>query len=389
MSLWESAHARRGQAALQVDPWGDRAAWIRASSRFAKDNDTSAEVDDFGERRVGEDDQEDQGVSAEAMAERHETDAEESVRRHGFEAIAWYAPISFFGPDQWGIYFHEPRFWGYCSLLQKRLGSATLLGVARDVFNSLDRHEAFHAATELFALVSQDQSNSYGNPFGNDLYPTYFRAHYTPTWGQPNCLEESLATASQFHCKFRTKGLKALLQREASNSIGGYREWKRYSSRRAFEEGVFELSATKIIAGTVNGSAHVNMLMNAIGQGAIDQPQAWWFPEVIPRLLDRMGPIPRHATRQRGRYTKLFPPSVLGNICIRDIIRDAQALYGARVSGGHAKHARQLVFPALPGRGETAVPIPNRDGVPHYLMKQIADAVGKPKQDVLRDFGLL
>jgi hypothetical protein len=395
MSLWQSAFSRRGGKATCSDPWADRDLWIKSSSRFAKDNDTTTEVDDFGdrpdidERALLDSEELEEAIPADAVAERYEAEAEESFHRHGFEAIAWYAPISFYGPDQWGIYFHEPRFWGYCSLLTKQLGGATLLGVARDVFNGLDRHEAFHAAVELFALISQDQSNSYGNPFGNDLYPAYFQSHYLPTWGTQSCIEESLATASQFNCRFRTKGLRALLQRQASLSIGGYREWGRYASTRRFRRGLFELTATKIIAGTPNGMSHIGRLTAAAAAGVVDPEDGWWFPDVSPRALDRIGPMPRYAARQRGSYTKLFPPSVLGSIRIKDIIRDACSLYGARVSGGHAKHSRQLVFPGLPGRGETAVPIPNRDGVPHYLMKQIANAVGKAKQDVLRDFGLL
>lgn len=389
MSLWESAFARRGVAAAFSDPWGDRDIWIRASDRFAKDGDTTAEADDFGNVLFPEDGPLDEGVPGEVLAQQHEAEAEDGVRRHGFEAIAWYAPISFYGSDQWGIYFHEPRFWGYCNVLRRRLGNPPLLGVARDLFATLDRHEAFHAAVELFALISQDQSNSWGNPYGHDLFPAYFQSHYGPTWGQSTCIEESLATASQFRCQFRTKGLKSLLQHEASNTIGGYREWRQYSSQRKFKHGLFVLTATKIITGTTNGLTHINLLMAAVAAGTADPVRGWWFPGVAPRALDSMGPIPRYAARKRGVYTKLFAPSVLGSIRIKDVIREACALYGAHLSKGHAKHGRQLVFPGLPGRGETAVPIPNRDGVPHYLMKQIANAVGKPKQDVLRDFGLL
>jgi hypothetical protein len=64
--------------------------------------------------------------------------------------------------------------------------------------------------------------------------------------------------------------------------------------------------------------------------------------------------------------------------------RDAVKTYGARLSKGHAKHAKQLVFP-----NNVVVPLPRDREVPHYIIAEIADAVGRPKQQVLRDLGCL
>ena len=384
MSIWASAAARRGNSAMASDPWGDRAIWTRTASRFAHSLDATTDAEDFGELpKVASDDQ-DKGVAAELLAERHEAEAIESFGRSGFEALAWYAPISFFGESQWGIYFHEPRFWGFCRNLQRQLPNSTLLGIAKDVYRTLDQHEAFHAATELFSLIAQDHSNSYGSHFGPDLYPTYFHNHYLPTWGQRSCIEESLATASQFTIRLKVPGLQALLKQISSNSIGGYRDWGLYSRKRDFAKGIFELSATKIITGTPDGQSHISLLLAAAHAGAFYPEKGWWFPDIRIPALDRLGPIPRYAARQPGQYTKLFPPAILGSYRMRNLPKDAERLYGARLSKGHRKHSKQLVFP-----NNVVVPLPRDREVPHYVIKEIAAAVNKPKQEVLRDLGCL
>jgi len=384
MSIWVSAASRRSTPAMASDPWGDRATWTRTASRFAHNLDAKADADDFGERPFIAADDQDKGVAADLLAERHEAEAMESFRKTGFEALAWYAPISFFGEHQWGIYFHEPLFWGFCRNLQRQIPNAGLLGIAKDIYRTLDQHEAFHAATELFALIAQDHSNSYGGSFGPDLYPTYFHAHYLPTWGHQACIEEALATASQFGIRLKTPGLQALLKQISSNSIGGYRDWSLYSRKRDFAKGVFELSANKIITGTADGQSHVNQMLAAATAGIFDPARGWWFPDIRVNALDRLGPIPRYAARTRGHYTKLFPPAVLGSYKMKRLQRDAVKIYGARLSKGHAKHAKQLVFP-----NNIVVPLPRDREVPHYIIAEIADAVGRPKQQVLRDLGCL
>jgi hypothetical protein len=69
---------------------------------------------------------------------------------------------------------------------------------------------------------------------------------------------------------------------------------------------------------------------------------------------------------------------------MRDVRREAKRLYQATVSDGHAKHAKQLVFP-----NGKVVPLPNTPGVPHYVIEQIAKALDKPKQEVLRELNFL
>lgn len=328
-------------------------------------------------------------VRPEELADEYEDEAGRSFNEKGFEAIAWYAPITFFGPGRWGIYFHEPRFWGYSRRLQRAMAAPSLRDVARDLYRMIDRHESFHAAVELFALVSQDLGAAPGLPRGGSLYEEYFNCPapigYRSTFCTANCIEESLATAAQFrHLRPRVPGLKAKIECELKTAPPGYRDWVNYRTSGGFRDGLFELTADRILAHTPHGTAHVASLKAGMGPSSKRVAVGWWFPPLNPEKLSAFGRIPHYAARKPGVYTKLFPPSILGNRRMKDVCRMAHRLYGATVSDGHAKHAKQLVFP----NGDV-VPLPNTNGVPNYIIKQIAIAAKKTRREVLEDLGYL
>jgi hypothetical protein len=400
-SVWEGIVHRRGISPVDHDPWGDRFEEIRGSSEYTPDIDFDpeaswSEVDEEASPRKGFNDEFDPDrksrgrlVRPEELAEEHEGEAAGSFKRRGFEAIAWYAPISLFGAQYWGIYFHEPRFWGYCRRLQGLLGAPTLRDVARDLYRMVDRHESFHAAVELFALMSQDLGGAPGLSSGESLYGKYFNSPapvgYRDTYGTPDCIEESLATAAQFrHLKPRVTGLRAVVEAELQKAPHGYREWTNFSDSRKFRAGLVDLTANRILSQTVGGAAHVKALTTGSKNSRRKIAVGWWFPRPSPKGLSSFGRIPHYATRHQGVYTKLFPPSILGSRKMRDVRREAKRLYQATVSDGHAKHAKQLVFP-----NGKVVPLPNTPGVPHYVIEQIAKALDKPKQEVLRELNFL
>lgn len=386
-SVWEGAYRRQGVIARGIDPWGDRDIWIRQSSEFAEDDSPETSWSDFDgnhEESVNED-AEGRQVRAEQLADEFEDEATEEFRKRGFEALAWYAPISFFGSRQWGIYFHEPRFWGYCRRLQRQVKTASLMEVSKDVYHMIDRHESFHAAVELYALIAHDQGAAPGLPSGENLYGMYFKNEYLHSFGTSRCIEESLATAAHFHRPgFRVAGLRPVVELELLTAMPGYREWKNFRSLPKFRQGVFELTAQRMLSQTPHGVAHVTQLTSGSKVCSGPPEAGWWFPTINPRKLNALGPIPHYATRRPGVYTKLFPPSILGNRKMKDVRRFARDLYGATVSRGHAKHSNQLVFP-----NNKVVPLPSTKGVPHYIIEEIAMAVSRPKQKVLRDFGFL
>lgn len=386
-SVWEGAFNRQGVIAHASDPWLDRDIWIRDSSEFVADDNPETSWSDSDGNRMDSDNEDAEGreVRAEQLAEEFEREAAEQFSKRGFEALAWYAPISFFGSRQWGIYFHEPRFWGYCQTLQRQVKTASLMDISKEVYHMLDRHESFHAAVELYALIAHDQGAAPGLPSGENLYGTYFKNEYIRTFGTSGCIEESLATAAHFHRPgFRVAGLKQVVKRELLTALSGYREWVTFRELPKFRQGVFELTTQRILSQTPHGTAHVNQLTHGSNASYRQQADGWWFPPTNPKKLNALGPIPHYATRSRGKYTKLFSPSILGNRKMRDVRRFARDRYGATVSRGHAKHSNQLVFP-----NNKVVPLPSTKGVPHYVIEQIAVAVCLPKQEVLREFGFL
>jgi hypothetical protein len=421
-SVWEGVFGRQGISASGAFPWptpiergarsgegddfeevdhtdGDeREKMTDQASEFTPDPDfDDGELSsELSEEASPEDDGDDpyrgnQGrlVRPEELADEYEDDAGRSFKEKGFEAIAWYAPITFFGPKRWGIYFHEPRFWGYSRRLQRAMGTSTLRDVARDLYRMIDRHESFHAAVELFALVSQDLGAAPGVPRGWTLYEAYFDAPapvgYRSTFCTCDCIEESLATAAQFrHLRPRVKGLKAAIEHELTMAPPGYRDWVKFRTSARFQDGLFDLTADRILSHTHSGAAHVASLKAGMGPSGKSVAAGWWFPPLNPEKLSEFGRIPHYAARKPGVYTKLFPPSILGNRKMKDVRRMAQRLYGATVSDGHAKHAKQLVFP----NGEV-VPLPNAKGVPNYIIEQIAKAANKRKREVLEDLGYL
>ena len=402
MSLWSNIYSRRSQLTINNEPWFERREVYDRTERCVHYDDPDAELrDDFADRDITPEDSHretsrpteafadeegDQYLTETSIKEIGDANEQEAVREFedsGFEALAWYAPITFFGPSRWGIYFHQSRFFGFCRYLQRQLQTPRLLEVVCDVYKMLNRHESFHAATELFALISQDQSNSYGSHFGADLYPEYFRKHYQSTWGTSRCLEEALATRAQFNrMRFRARGLRQLLEHLTKHSLGGYRDFQKYHSDRAYRVGLFELSAEKIISGTPNGARHINSLLHLSQFQQSQLANGWWFPSVKPSDLDRLGPIPRYATQQRGQYTRLFAPAPLGNYRVADFAKAVQKKYAAVLTTGHKSHPKHLRFP-----NNVVVPLPQCREVPHYLIREIANAVKKDKKEVLRDLG--
>ena len=380
-SIWQGAMDRQRLSPDGVDPWGDRDLWIRNKSGFAVDDDPKSSADDFETRSNKTDDG--MEVRGEELAREYQDEAVEAFRRQVFEAIAWYAPITFFGEEHWGIYFHEPRFWGFCGYIQQNLPAVPLQAIAKDIFHMLNRHESFHAAVELYALVAHDMGGAPGMASGTNLYGAYHHNSYNSSFGTSGCIEESLATATQFHRPgFMVKGLKALIEHELSTALPGYRDWTSYRSTNAFKQGIFDLTTKEILSQTGHGAHHVSHL-GATSMG-LSHSAGWWFPPTNPKKLDVYGPIPHYATRKRGIYSRLFAPSVLGSKKMKDVKRYAKQLYGATESKGHSKHSKQLRFP-----NNVVVPLPTTKGVPNYIVEEIAEAVGKSKQEVLREFGFL
>ena len=184
-------------------------------------------------------------------------------------------------------------------------------------------------------------------------------------------MKESLATASQFRCRFRTPGFRRVLHEMIEHAPSCYRGWRSYRSSTDLEKGIQSL-AEKILCAAFEGAWCVSCLAFPLSSGC----GTLWFPEITPSYLDSNGPVPRRIYRSDTRHPRRFAPAVLGSIRLRDLLKSLVRCYGARiVSGG--KH-QAIVFP-----NGKKVPFASRRTLPSYLIGDVAHALGVERKEIL------
>ena len=325
-------------------------------------------------------------------AEDHREGARDAIRASGMEAIAFYAPIHGYGSEKWGIYFHERVFFGACAEVASSLPNSSWNNIVADMLCTVERHELFHAAVELFTLVLEDfallrdldlsqqmpEQPSPLNYHHNFLemacpHQSYFKNDYLPSLSTEHCLEESLATASQFRTRFRVTGFRRVLQGMIEHAPPYYRGWRSYRSSADIEKGIQSL-ADKILVAAFAAFEILRASCELAPGSRLGTP--WWFPEITPSRLDAKGPIPRWAYHADGRHPSRFAPAVLGSIRLRDFVKALVRCYGARIACG-GRHAA-IVFP-----NGKKVPFASRRTVPPYLIGDVAQALGIQRREVL------
>jgi len=374
MNLWEDTHRRCHPNTFESevpqpstpDGWPS-ASQLTADSRAIDLEGVRAGINenDVILDATGGDDQPGEIVQERDYGEENRGEARRAVEHSGIDAIAYYAPIHFYGGTRWGIYLHERLFFGACAELAASLGAAHWDGIVTDMLTVLDQHELFHGAVELFGLVVEDFA-SFGAPCGVCPYEGYFREEYQKTWPTADCGEERIASALQFRCRFKTPRFRAALSDLFVAAPPAYASWQAYRTRDALAEAVQEL-ARKILE-TINAGALVCSLLRGGG--------AFWFPEAVPSWLDSKGPVPRWVYRTAGITTRRFLRALLGNVRMQEFLNAVVRVYNARVVSG-GKH-RALVFPN--GR---KVPFATHRTVPDYLLGDIARALGMTRKEVL------
>jgi len=299
----------------------------------------------------------------------------DAISEIGMEAVAFYAPIHFHGPAHWGIYFVEPVFFGTCANLADILGSQHWDSIVEDFLKAIDRHELFHAATELYALIVEDIIPSKTVPCH---YDAYYAHGYKATYPTADCIEEIIATAIQFRCSFKTPGFANALKEITAAAPPCYNNWKtcKFPSRR--QEESREPSSIDLLTGRVL-TAQMRCLASRSATHRI--PYGKWFPHWRPESLERRGSIPRWVYPINHMTTKRFQNGLLhglfGNVKMRDLLVGVKNEYDAEiVSGG--KH-QAIKFPN--GR---KIPYPTSKHVPAYVIREIADAVGVDRKEVLK-----
>lgn len=135
------------------------------------------------------------------LGETHSEATDEAVSAARVDAIAYYLPITFYGPRGYGIYVRARRFFALCNDVQKLAPTASWDDVTAEVWDFILRHEAFHAAVELSRLASDDfpqrhRVRTYESYFGLSAR-SWPSGHYG-TGGPYRCPEEQLAQHAGF-----------------------------------------------------------------------------------------------------------------------------------------------------------------------------------------------
>ena len=299
----------------------------------------------------------------------------DGYRSVGTEAVAFYAPVHFFGETRWGIYLHIGHFLGACAELAGRLGSPNWDDIVTDAFHAVERHEFFHAAVELFSLVLEDfgylRCAAPDFDEGTGLlcpYELYSNNVYRRDFPTSKCLEEALATRSEFQSRFRTAGFGKVLAQMIKSAPPAYQEWEAYKTAGRMRQGIMRLAET--IIGETLPAAKVKAKFSSPYSAAV------WFPALSPDCLDVKGPVPRRVYSPDGVRIGRFVESIFGNYRIEDALRTLKREFGAEVIPG-GKH------PAIRFRNGRKVPFSRSwVTVPNYWIGQVAAALGVRRREI-------
>jgi len=394
MQLWESIFRRQHSDPAQQPPpeppfipygWPSVEDLLRNSDEFEV---AAAEVaqDDVGDLAPAVDERE--------YGAQHRDDAVKSFAAVGVEAIAFFAPIHFFGSTAWGIYINEPVFFGICGELAEQLGVSNWDGIRNDLLASLGRHELFHAGVELFALVMEDFSTlGHGEarfqlskwPDALESWPepvcperAYFAKEYRTTFPGDGCIEEQLATAIGLSGRFRTRGFRRAFADRLAGCPPAYANWKRYQHAQSKLKGMQDLAHKVVVAAFQNESAMRNFKAIALSLWAASE---LWFPNTSSRALDIFGPVPWRIYRPHRLRPRRFAQLIVANLRLRDFLNAMKRQFHAGVRGG-GKH-QALVFP-----NGKKIPFATTRTVPAYLVGQVANALEISRRDVLSACGI-
>jgi hypothetical protein len=192
----------------------------------------------------------------------NETDAAWSDEsRGGFETLAWYQPLSFYGKSA-GIYItvRGIRYCGSRFLRALKRGGIPRSEAIRASFVGaivqLLTHEGFHHKVEWMAIRLDGTfglrrlGGMHGS--GNSRYIEYHESVYRPMFSSPGALEEALASASEYR-DFPThlgshsfnpltrKLIRQEIRESYSSRPNGYQDAPGYISKGDFAAGAAEL----------------------------------------------------------------------------------------------------------------------------------------------------
>lgn len=313
--------------------------------------------------------------------------AQQAVATAGTDAIAFYLPITFYGPRHYGIYVRQNRFFGFCAMVQQYATQFSWHEVTASVFQFLLHHEAYHAAVELSCLASDDfqersPARTYSNYFDLAVGP-WRLAHGGPTTPY-RCHEEQLAQhagMSRMPENACGEAIRSALIHISHAGPADYfydpaawpRSGKAKKAQAALEQALHRVQSTCLLRRpppTAFDDIHARI-----------EPQAWFPPGDSHAVLSgTFGIVPVYVIDcSRSVALRFARACSLGNIPMKDFIRAVCRMCNVTHDETGGKHPRLIV-----GDKQYKVTYPrSARTTPLYVIKQVANLLELSKEDLI------
>lgn len=317
-----------------------------------------------------------EGEDESEIGEANRIATDQAIAAAGIDAIAYYLPITFYGPHRYGIYIRERRYYGLCATIQKLAPHVDWDDVTDLVLQFLLHHEGYHAAVELSCLTSDD----YLERKTAETYRTFFDL-VTGQWritarrhgaGPYRCPEEQLAQHAGFSSLSGTPAGEAIRSalihvstRGPSDYVYNDSEWSKASAKQKQESLERALHRTQA-ASLLHRPAPVS-----IDDLRVDVEPRAWFPKGGARdvLSESYGLLPIYVVDFGQTLSLRFARAcVLRNIPIRKFIKAVCKNFDAIHDPKGGKHPRIIV-------DKYRIPYPRSAKItPDYVIEQFLDA---------------
>jgi len=270
----------------------------------------------------------------------------EEIGTYGFEAIASYAPIHFYGKEGWGIYVNHPAFKRFVKEICSKTNDNSMKA-RKKCLDVVLAHEYFHFDVELFCLMAEG------------VVPMNIYEVYKHTVDHE--IEEALANRQSL----KSRPLKKLF-REALSEIyrkcpNGYAKFGDYLKKKQFDIGI------SILKSKIFGNAPVD-----------HEATVFFTNEDFSKKLYSQIPVYPYSP-PRFQNTCIFF-SFLANVRPKEFIHYLKDRYKANFYDSGGKHAK-IIFP-----NGKVIPLSRHSELKDYLLKEVAAMAGISKTDVINDF---
>jgi len=318
-------------------------------------------------------------VNAEKIGEEKSEETMEAIRKHGTEAIAFYAPFHFYYPSYWGVYIIEDRLYGFAYLVYQKIRTKGILfdDIVELCRKCILEHEYFHFRTEFFSLVWEDFAEKI-------VYKRFKREN------QPYCeMEEALANAYEVRKsilisrKQHIHGFSHAIRDLCRDAPAGYNNFENcLRGHQIKNECIYEF-VTHILKVVDD----VRLVTNRISLVSKGLSYASWFPTHSFMRENILRQIPEYVCQPPSIPSDKRLYMILANKRIDDLLTCLERKYGCKIRDNHGKHPKI----ELPNGKKISYSYSSsrRKGIYPRLIKEIASSLGIEKKEILKEcFGI-